>query len=630
MPQNNYETYIYKSRYARFDYDKGRREEWPETVDRYFAFFRKHIEENYPQALEMYDANAVNAKQHMLELKDVPSMRAVMTAGPALDRDHVAGYNCSYTPIESLRDFDEIMYILLCGTGVGYSVESKYVSKLPEIAESFHKTDTTIVVADSKIGWASAFRELVSLLASGKVPKYDVSRIRPAGAPLRTFGGRASGPEPLQELFDYTINMFRNAKGRKLTTLEASDLVCKIASVVVVGGVRRSALICLSDLEDDLMRNAKTGQWWEEHPERALANISAVYERRPALISFIKEWTALYRSKSGERGIFSRYGAAKGAELIGREPAEWGTNPCAEIILRPKQFCNLSEVVAREDDDLESLLQKVGVATFFGTIQSTLTDFRYLRKKWKDNCEEERLLGVSITGICDSPFLYNDDGTVGEILSKHSREVNALLADALGIPRSACITCIKPSGTVSQLVNSSSGIHPRYSKYYIRTVRADINDPLCEFMKDAGFSWEEDVHNNRNLVFSFPIKSPDNAITTDDMSAMQQLDMWMRFKHSFTEHNPSITVYYNDKDFLDVGAWVWNNLDSITGLSFLPYSGHVYKQAPYQPIDQETYEKELALQPKDVDWSKLSDYEKDDRTTGSQELACVGNSCEIP
>jgi ribonucleoside-triphosphate reductase len=619
------QQYIHLSRYARYNDAQERRETWEETVDRYVNFFgEKFGFANYPHE---------NISHAILNLDVMPSMRALMTAGEALDRDHVAGYNCSYLPIDHVRAFDEIMYILMCGTGVGFSVERQYGAKLPEIDDKLYKTDSTIVVADSKIGWASGLRELVGLLYNGKVPRWDLSRVRPAGARLKTFGGRASGPEPLDDLFRFTVDLFARAAGRKLSSLEVHDLVCKIADVVVVGGVRRSALISLSNLTDERMQRAKSGQWWEQHGQRALANNSVAYTEHPDIGIFMREWQELYDSKSGERGIFNRVSAKLQAESTGRRDInhEFGTNPCGEIILRPNGFCNLSEVVVRSSDSFEHLKRKVELATIIGTFQSTLTDFRYLRPVWRRNAEEERLLGVSLTGIQDHCVL---SGTGGinlkewlQELKQHAIETNATWAARLGIAPSAAITTVKPSGTVSQLVDSASGIHPRYSHYYLRTVRADKKDPLAVFMREKGFPVEDDVTKpNATDVFTFPVKSPEGSVMRNDMSAIDQLDHYLIYKRHWCEHNPSITVYVREEEWLDVGAWVYRNLNDIGGVSFLPHSDHVYRQAPYQEIERATYEEWMAKMPV-VDWTQLR--ENTDQTTSSQELACLGGVCEI-
>jgi ribonucleoside-diphosphate reductase alpha chain len=567
----------------------------------------------------------------IVNLEVMPSMRALMTAGPALERDNIAGYNCSYLPIDDVRAFDECMYILMNGTGVGYSVERQYVAKLPEVSEDFSATETVIKVADSKQGWAAAMRQLVSLLYSGQIPKWDTSGIRPAGARLKTFGGRASGPGPLNELFTFTVALFRKAAGRKLTSVECSDLVCKIAEVVVVGGVRRSALICLSNLTDERMRNYKNGQWWVDDKQRALANISAAYTEQPDIGIFMKEWYALYESKSGERGIFNRVAAQKQAELTGRREFDWdfGTNPCGEIILRPFEFCNLTEAVVRESDSPDSLKRKIELATILGTFQSTLTDFRYIRKQWSKNCEEERLLGVSLTGIMDNFMLaHSPPKELLEEMRAHAVQVNKEWASRIGINPSVSITTVKPSGTVSQLVDSASGIHPRHSLFYVRTVRSDYKDPLALFLKDKGVPCEVDVTNASNLVFSFPIKSPEKAVFRKDIGAVEQLEHYLAFKQNWCEHNPSITVYVKEDEWLAVGAWIYKNLNDVGGVSFLPFSDHVYQQAPYQDIDKETYEK-LASEFPVIDWNEFDKYEVDDTVINYSEFACVNGACEI-
>lgn len=624
-----YQTFIHRSRYARYRDDLGRRETWEETVNRLIDFWRNRLDSDNEDVL-------LQIREAILNCEIMPSMRSLMTAGKALNRDNVAGYNCAYLPIEDLRCFDELMYILLCGTGVGFSVERQYVNRLPDVPEEFHKTDTTISVSDSKIGWASAFRELVSLLYAGKIPKWDVSKVRPAGARLKTFGGRASGPEPLVDLFSFTVRLITSAAGRKLTSIECHDLVCKIADIVVVGGVRRSALISLSNLSDDRMRGAKSGQWWVDEPQRALANNSYVADERPDFPVFMSEWSALYESKSGERGIFSRRACQLKAEENGRRDAnhEFGTNPCSEIILRPYEFCNLTEVVIRPEDTRDSLRQKVQLATILGTLQSTLTDFRYLRKKWKNNCEEERLLGVSLTGICDSTLTNGAEGESAltqllEELRNESVETNAEWAEYLGINPSAAITCVKPSGTVSQLVNSASGIHPRFDRYYIRRVRNDRKDPITQFLIDQGIPNEVDVMNKENVVFSFPMSAPQDAQIAGNVTAINQLNLWKAYADHWCEHKPSMTAYYKDDDFLGVGQWLWTNFNSVSGVSFLPYSDHVYQQAPYESIDEQTYNELLDKMPDSIDWNMLAAYESTDNTVGSQELACHGGACEV-
>ena len=623
---NQYQQFIHKSRYARWLPVEGRRETWAETVQRYVDFWDGRGQISKAEGKKLYNA--------IYNLEVMPSMRCMMTAGEALDKDNVAGFNCSYLHIDSPRSFDELMYVLMCGTGVGFSVERNFITKLPVIAESFHETDSTIVVADSKIGWASAFRELIAMLYAGKIPKWDMSKVRPSGARLKTFGGRASGAEPLEDLFNFCVGIFQKASGRKLTSIECHDVVCKIADIVVVGGVRRSALISLSNLSDPRMAKAKSGQWWMDEGQRRLANNSVAYTEKPDFESFLTEMHTMYDSKAGERGIFSRVAAQKIAAKNGRRDPEqdFGTNPCSEIILRSNQFCNLSEVVIRADDDLVSLKKKVEVASIIGTLQATLTDFRYLRNVWKRNTEEEALLGVSLTGICDHYLLGKDSPDLDKWLTEMKDvaiKTNKEWADKLGIAQSAAITCVKPSGTVSQLVDSASGIHPRFSKHYIRRVRSDKKDPLAQYMTAAGFPVEDDVMSKSSLVFGFPIKSPDSSTTVKQVGAMEQLRVWKKYQDHWCEHKPSITVYYTDSEFLQIAQWIWDNFDSVSGISLLPVSDHVYQQAPYEDITAEKYEELLAAMPVDVKWEDLEHFEKEDNTTGSQELACVGGACEI-
>ena len=561
----------------------------------------------------------------------MPSMRALMTAGEALERDNVAGFNCSYITIDSPRAFDEMMYILMCGTGVGFSVERQYITNLPNVAEDFHETETVIHIADSKIGWSKSYRELVSLLYSGQLPRWDASRVRPSGSPLKTFGGRASGPEPLIDLFNFTVGIFKGAAGRKLTSLECHDLCCKIAQIVVVGGVRRSALISLSNLTDDRIRRAKHGQWWVDEPQRALSNNSACYTEKPDFEAFLNEWSSLYESRSGERGIFSRPASQKQAAKNGRRDSEYdfGTNPCSEIILRPNQFCNLSEVVVRPDDTVEDLKRKVRHATILGTLQATLTDFRYLRRIWEKNTAEEALLGVSLTGILDNPLMTLKNKnlpTVLEWLRDEAIETNKEWSKKLNIEQSTAITCVKPSGTVSQLVNSASGIHGRYAPYYIRRVRADSRDPLCTVLDEAGVPSEIDVTSPTTKVFNFPQKAPKKAVFASEQTGMEQLELWKIYQEHWCEHKPSITVYYRDNEFLAIGDWIYNNFDDVSGISFLPYSDHTYEQAPYEQITKEEYDKQMKDFPTKFNWDIE---EESDTTEGSQTLACVGNSCEI-
>jgi ribonucleoside-triphosphate reductase len=637
-----YQRFIHLSRYARWNYTLNRRETWEETVERYFKFFAEHLDENHNYKLE--NGTRTELEQAVRELKVMPSMRCLMTAGEALKKENVAGYNCSYVKIDSPRSFDEILYVLMNGTGVGFSVEKSYVDKLPVIAEEFFPTDTCIVVADSKLGWAKALRELISLLYDGLVPQWDVSKVRPAGTPLKTFGGRASGPEPLQDLFRFITEIFKNAAGRKLKCIEAHDIVCKIAEIVVVGGVRRSALISLSDLTDEQMRHAKSGNWWEQNAQRALANNSVSYKEKPDVGTFMREWLALYDSKSGERGIYNAMSAMKQVESLNvdeeqrREPrTDFGTNPCSEIILRSREFCNLSEVVIRKTDNLESLKNKVKVATILGTFQSTLTNYKYLSKEWKRNCDEERLLGVSLTGIMDNDLTNGKKGKKKltealEELREVAVQTNKEWAEKLGINQSAAITCVKPSGTVSQLVDSASGIHARHNDYYIRTVRADNKDPLCKFMKDAEFPNEPDVMKPQHTtVFSFPMKSPEGCVMRNDMTAIEQMELWLAYQTHWCEHKPSVTISVKEDEWPEVGSWVYNHFDRISGISFLPFSEHTYRQAPYQDCTEEEYLNALDAMPKNVDWTKLAEFEKEDFTVGSQELACSSSTggCEV-
>ena len=628
-----YQEFIHLSRYSRWLPEKGRRETWSETVGRYFDFFTEHLQEQNEFKLD--DVSRKRLEEAVLSQKVMPSMRCLMTAGEALKRENVAGYNCSYVAVDSPRAFDEILYILMNGTGVGFSVERQDVMKLPNVADELHPTDTTIVVPDSKLGWAKSLKELIHLLYSGQIPSWDLSKVRPAGAPLKTFGGRASGPEPLDQLFRFAINIFKNASGRKLTSLECHDLVCKIAEIVVVGGVRRSALISLSNLSDDRMRVAKSGQWWEDNGQRALANNSACYTEKPEIGIFMDEWKSLYDSKSGERGIFNRQSAKEQAGRNGRRDNDWdfGTNPCSEIILRSKQFCNLSEVVIRATDDMKTLKEKVKFATILGTFQSTLVNFKYLTRDWAKNTEEERLLGVSLTGIMDNTLTNGKEPGLDKRLDelrKVAIATNAEWADKIGINQSVSITCVKPSGTVSQLVDSASGIHARHNPYYIRTVRADKKDPLAMYMRDAGFPCEDDVMKpDHTYVFSFPMKAPENAVMRQDMTAIEQLELWLVYQKHWCEHKPSVTISVKEDEWFEVGAWVYKHFDWMSGVSFLPYSEHVYKQAPYQDCDSVVYQRELDKMPKNIDWTKLSAYETTDMTEGAQELACVAGGCEI-
>ena len=628
-----YRNFIHISRYSRWLEDKNRRETWVETVDRYIDFMKDHLVKNYNYNKD--DIKFAQVREAILNHKVMPSMRAMMTAGPALERDNIAAYNCSFIAVDSLRSFDEAMYILMNGTGVGFSVEQKYVENLPVIADDFYQTNTTIIVEDSKLGWAKAFKELLGLLSIGQVPSWDMSKVRPSGARLKTFGGRASGPEPLNDLFNFTVETFKIAKGRRLKSIEAHDLMCKIGEVVVVGGVRRSALISLSNLDDFEMAKAKSGQWWETEGQRALANNSAVYNAKPNTAQFLREWRNLYESKSGERGIYNLDAVRKHIDKFNRRDSSKvaGTNPCGEILLRANQFCNLTEVVIDEKDTEETLSEKVKLATILGTWQSTLSNFKYIRKSWQSNTEEERLLGVSLTGIFGNKLtgtLHPKLSTMLDDMRVLAVDVNAEEADKLGINHSTAITTVKPSGTVSQLTGVSSGIHPWYSDYYIRSVRADNKDPLTEFLKDFGVPSEPDVMKpDATTVFYFPIKAPKNATVTKDLSAIDHLEVWKVYRTHWTEHNPSVTINVAEDEWLDVGAWVFKNFDSIGGVSFLPLSEHSYKQAPYQEISEEDYKQMLSRMPKRIPWESLPLYELEDTTTGSQELSCTAGSCDI-
>jgi ribonucleoside-triphosphate reductase len=629
-----YQEFIHLSRYARWNEDTGRRETWQETVARYFDFMQEHLKKNNKTDISNIRPTLEEA---VLNLEIMPSMRALMSAGTALERDNVAGFNCSYVAVDTPRAFDETLYILMCGTGVGFSVERQYINKLPDLPEELHQTDTIIKVADSKIGWAKAYKELMSLLYAGQIPQWDLSGIRPQGARLKTFGGRASGPAPLDDLIQFTINIFKDAitKGqRKLVSIDCHDLMCKIAEVVVVGGVRRSALISLSNLSDERMRNAKSGQWWEHSQHRALSNNSVAYTDSVEMGPFIKEWASLYESKSGERGIFNRQAAEEQAAKNGRREdyKDFGCNPCSEIILRNKQFCNLTEVVVRPDDTWKSLERKVELATILGTFQATLTNFRYLTKAWKDNTEEEALLGVSLTGIMDNKKMYEGDNLPKRLQNFKNVSVakNKEWANKLGIKQSAAITCVKPSGTVSQLVDSASGIHTRHSEYYLRTVRADKKDPIAQLMVDQGVYHEDDITKpEHTLVFYFPIKSPNKSLTRIDLSAIEHLKIWKTYQDHWCEHKPSATISVRETEWLKVGAWVWDNFDRISGVSFLPYADHSYQQAPYQEITKDEYKEWMNKTVHDIDWNLITDYEKEDMTENTKELACTAGACEI-
>jgi len=622
----DYQTFIALSRYARWLEDKNRRETWAETVDRYIDnVVRPVLGKNSGETVSIL-------REAIFNLEVMPSMRMLMTAGPALERDNTCGYNCSYLAVDDIKSFDEAMFILLCGTGVGFSVETEAINNLPEVPDKMFTSDDVIVVHDSKEGWAKALRKLIAMLYSGEIPSWDLSKIRPAGSRLKTFGGRASGPEPLNQLFSFVVDIFKKASGRKLNSIECHDIMCKIGDVVVVGGVRRSAMISLSDLSDERMRVCKSGEWWRSNPQRTLANNSAVYTDKPVMTSFMKEWLSLVESKSGERGIFARYAAQRHVARNGRRDPnhDFGTNPCSEIILRNNQFCNLTEVVIRSTDTFDDLFVKIRNATILGTIQSTFVNFPYLRKVWQKNTKEERLLGVSLTGIMDNPLTSNPDPEMLKSLRDYAVEVNKKWSELLGIEQSTAITCIKPSGTVSQLVDAASGIHARHNDYYVRTVRGDIKDPLTRLMMDSGIPNEPEVfHPNDTVVFSFPMKAPEGSVLRRDMSAVDQLEVWKTYALNWTEHKPSVTINVRDNEWMAVGAWVYENFDICSGISFLPHDDHIYPQAPYQDTDEETYTRMLKNMPTTIDWSALSLYEKEDSTSGTQTLACASGACEI-
>ena len=633
--ENPYENFIALSRYARWLEDENRRETWGETVDRYFKFMVIQLREKHGYVPD--DRTLEELRDAVFNRNVMPSMRSVMTSGPALERENVSGYNCAFLPVDNARSFDEAMYILMCGTGVGFSVEYKYINKLPVLPETLEKSNTVVSVGDSKEGWAKAYREFLSLLWAGQIPQIDVSKVRPAGARLKTMGGRSSGPQPLVNLFDFTVQIFKGALGRNLKPIECHDIMCKIGEVVVVGGVRRSAMISLSNINDIEMAAAKAGNWWESNSQRSLSNNSVAYSRKPEMAQFIAEWKSLYDSKSGERGIYNVAAAQAQAAKYGRRSPDihYGTNPCSEIILRPYQFCNLSEVVLREKDTIEDVKNKVRLASILGTWQSTLTDFKYIRKIWKDNTEEERLLGVSLTGQFGHKFFSGQENlkVLAEVLDnlrEYAVTTNVVEAEKIGIPASAAVTGVKPSGTVSQLVGVSSGMHPWHSEYYIRTVRGSKNDPISSFLKDAGIPAEDDVMKpNDTYVFSFPVKAPSHAITRDKLTALQQLEIWLTYQRHWCEHKPSITVSVKEDEWMEVGAWVYKHFDEVSGISFLPYSEHTYVQAPYQEVTKDQYQELLDKMPKNIDWNALSLYELEDTTTGTQALACVSGECEI-
>ncbi|MCK4967750.1 MAG: ribonucleoside-triphosphate reductase [Candidatus Aenigmarchaeota archaeon] len=629
---DTYQNFIALSKYARWCPETGRRERFSETVNRYISFFKSHLKKNC--GFDLDDDLVAKIFQKINDFEIMPSMRAMMTAGEALERDHIAGYNCAYTSISRKDIFSEILYILMCGTGVGFSVERQYIRDLPEIPKVLKKIDEIHIVDDSKLGWAVALRAHIDNLYDGKIISFDYSLLRPAGSILRVMGGRSSGPKPFIRLIQQIQEVFTNAKGRKLNSEECHDLCCYIADAVVVGGVRRSALISLSNLSDMRMRDCKSGDWWNSNPQRALANNSTCYTEKPAMPIFIEELLHLIKNKSGERGIFNREGAKKHVVKNARRDSnyEFGCNPCSEIILRSNEFCNLSEIIARKDDTIETLCEKVKYATIIGTFQATLTDFKFISPEWKKNCEEERLLGVSITGIMDCPLLNKNDDYLIELLVRLKEitvETNKIWAAKLGINQATATTCVKPSGTVSQLVDAASGIHPRYSEYYIRTVRSSKMDPMTTFMLDNNIPHEDDLNCCNNIIFQFPIKSPSGCITRDDLSALDHLKFWATYQRFWCEHKPSVTITVKDDEWLEVGAWVYANFDDVSGISFLPYDIGIYKQAPYQKCDKNEYITLSQNVPKNIEWDDLGKYEKDDHTTATREYACIGDKCEF-
>ena len=640
---NDYQNFIALSRYARWLPEKKRRETWKETVARYFDFMEGHLKENTNQ--ELVPKTRKILEEAVCNLEVMPSMRALMTAGPALTKNNIAGYNCAYLSVDHPKAFDECLFVLMHGTGVGFSVERQHVNKLPEVPTDMVEVDDTIVVQDSKEGWQSAFRKLITYLYDGEMPNWDFSKVRPKGARLATFGGRASGPEPLLDLFHFATNIFSEAGGRKLTSYECHRMMCKIAEVVVVGGVRRSALISLSNLTDERMRNAKSGKWWSDTPEMALSNNSVCYTEKPDIGIFMKEWLSLYESKSGERGIFNREAAKKQVKFAtnGRRSTEheFGCNPCSEIILRDGQFCNLTEVVVRAEDTQKDITRKVRLATILGTFQASLTNIRRLRPKWVHNTEEESLLGVSLTGIMDNSFMNGsgtDRGHYGKKslpdfllgLKHQTVAVNKEWASLLGINQAAATTAIKPSGTVSQLVDSASGIHTRHNDYYLRRVRADAKDPIAQLMEDQGIPCEDDVMKPNSVkVFTFPMKAPKGAVLRNDRSAIEQLELWLMYQRYYCEHKPSVTVSVREHEWMEVGAWVYKHFDKVSGVSFLPHSDHSYQQAPYEDCTKAEYTRLAKKMPKSVDWNLISEYELTDQTIGTKTLACTGNVCEL-
>lgn len=623
---DQFQEFVVTRSYCKWRDDLNRRETWGECVDRYYDYFT----ERFP---EIVGDEWNDIRKSTTDREVFPSMRALMTAGSAAEVDDTCLYNCSYLPINSIRAFSDVLYILCCGTGVGFSCEKMETSQLPDIPSIQRDDKMVIKVPDSRKGWADSLKELMSALYIGIHPTWDTSEVRPKGARLKTFGGRASGPEPLERLFKFVVNLFYEAEGRKLMPIEVHDIVCMIGEIVISGGVRRSALISLSDLDDREMAKAKSGAWWETSGHRALSNNSAVYTAKPSMGRYMEEWSSLYDSHSGERGICNREAMDKIATTAGRESCNWGTNPCSEIILRPKQFCNLTEVVIRPYDNKTSLKRKVRQAAILGTIQSACTRFTYLDADWKKNCEDERLLGISFTGIYDSKLMSDPTSGLAILLDELrtiAKETNREWADKLGISYAKSLTCCKPSGTTSCVAGTSSGIHPRYSDYYIRRVRIDTDNPLCVFMKDNGLPNEIDLHHpDTTTIFAFPTKAPENSYTYKNYNPIDHLELWMHYQKHWCDHKPSVTINYTDDSFMDIGQWVFNNWDWVSGISFLPHTDHVYEQAPFEEISEEAYLESIKQVPNDIDWSRLSSYEVEDTTVNSHSLACTGGACEL-
>ncbi|MEK7507562.1 MAG: ATP cone domain-containing protein [Patescibacteria group bacterium] len=627
--RNPLSEFIYYRTYSRWIPEEGRRETWIETVDRYMSFMKENL------GNRLNDVEYAEVREAILRQEAMPSMRLLQFAGKAARSTNVAAFNCSYVAPSKIEDFAEIMYISMCGTGVGFSVEGQTVQGLPQIKKQTGKKLSTHVIADSKEGWCDSVTLGLKTWFEGKDIDFDFSQLRPAGARLKTMGGKSSGPEPLRSLLAFARKKILSRQGRRLSNIDVHDICCKIGEIVVSGGVRRSAMISLSDLDDPDMRSAKTGQFYFTESQRTMANNSAVYNEKPSSTQFLEEWISLAKSGTGERGIFNRGGLVyqmpeRRKKILKQGISKIGTNPCGEILLQPKEFCNLSEIVARAEDTEETLMKKMRIATILGTYQSTLTNFPYLSKEWKKNCEIERLLGVSITGQWDSAAV-RDENTLRK-LRDYSIETNKEYASRFGINASASITCVKPSGNLSQTVDSSSGIHPRHAKYYIRRVRIAVTDALFQMMKDQKVPYFPEVGQSlsaaNTFVIEFPVKSPDTAVTKDDLTALDQLEYWKKVKINYTEHNPSVTISVGNNEWIEVAHWLYKNWDMIGGLSFLPREDHSYLLAPYEEITKERYE-ELAAKLPPIDFSQILLYEESDSTDVKKELACVGGVCEI-